>query len=217
MIRGPDIAADAAGFPIVTWTEQRGPGSPAGSGEVRMECRIAKDAATGELMFVARGRMARRPFEAGRPWASLISFGYHPALQRYLTPQAQAMRDHLLSKTKAGKILAGDGGKALLAEVSRDDYFDVSCPEAAQPDLDRLHLVLTREFVAKREALVDERCTIAYLWPKSDDRVETYDPTRQTWPGEKPPSRLLDVLVWGLTVLIVAGIGMSALWLLGLL
>ena len=216
MIAGPDVTLDDAGFPVVTWTEHRGAGSPAGSGSYRMLCRIGKDAATGELLFVVRGDMRNRTFEAGRPWARLTSFGYHAALHRYLTPVELAMREQLLAKTKAGKVLAGDGGKALLAEFSHDGFFDVSCPEAAGPDLDRLQLVLTREFVTKREALIDEHCRIAFLWPVADNRVETFDPMRRTWPGEKPPSRIADALAWVIAVVLVLGGGVLLLWLLGL-
>lgn len=184
MIRGPEISDDGVGFPVVTWTEHRGAGSPAGTGTLRIECRIAKDPASGMLLFVARGNIRNRAFEAGRPWESLISFGYHSALHRYLTPLELQMREHLLHKTKAGKVLMGDGGKALLAEFGQDDYFDVSCPEAARPDLDRLQLVLTREFVTRREALMNKRCKIAYQWPPTDDRVVTFVPNSERWPGE---------------------------------
>lgn len=217
MITGPDVGVDGAGFPVVIWTEHRGAGSPAGSGTFRIECRIAKEPTTGGLLFVARGHMRNRPFESGRPWEGLVSFGYHSALHRYLTPLELHMREHLLNKTKAGKVLAGDGGKALLAEFEHDDFFDVSCPEAAQPDLSGLQLALTREFVAKRDALVNEHCEIAYLWPTTDGRVETYDPARQAWPGEKPLPRFLDAAAWGMAVVLVLSGGALLLWLLGLL
>ena len=183
MIAGPDVTLDDAGFPVVTWTEHRGAGSPAGSGSYRMLCRIGKDAATGELLFVVRGDMRNRTFEAGRPWARLTSFGYHAALHRYLTPVELAMREQLLAKTKAGKVLAGDGGKALLAEFSHDGFFDVSCPEAAGPDLDRLQLVLTREFVLERvwgwEFTGDSRTVDVHIrWLREKIETDPSDPHR---------------------------------------
>jgi hypothetical protein len=217
MISGPEVGVDGIGFPVVTWREHRGPGSPAGTGTFRIECRIAKDLASGMLLFVARGNMRNRTFEAGRPWESLISFGYHSALHRYLTPLELQMREHLLHKTKAGKILMGDGGKALLAEFGQDDFFDVSCPESAQPDLSRLQLVLTREFVNRREALIDRHCKIAYRWPKDDNRVVTFDPARRTWPGETPLPGYLDALSWVAAGVIVVGGGALLLWLLGVI
>lgn len=218
MIRDLKVDKDGAKFPVVSWVEDRGSGSPAGTGSFRMECRIAKEPKTGVLMFIARGHMRNRPFESGLPWEDLISFATTSAVHHYLEPVEQQMRENLLSKTKTGKILMGDGGRALLAQFKVMGYFDIGCPEAAQIDLDRLGRTLTQKFVDERRDLVDDKCKIEeYRWPPADASVETYDPDRKGWPDEKPLSRLHEALMWLGAVGAVVGVVALLLWLLRLI
>jgi len=93
MIHGLQVSKDDAGFPTVTWTEDRGVDSPQGGSRARVECRIMKDGATGELLFVARGTV-RDPygkFEEGKPWARLRGFSEHSAESLYRTKPPRAL------------------------------------------------------------------------------------------------------------------------------
>lgn len=218
MIRDLTVGKDGAEFPVVSWVEDRGAGSPAGTGSFRMECRIGKEPKTGVLLFITRGHMRNRSFESGRPWEDLQSFSTTSALHHYLTSAEQQLRKILAGKSKAGGILLGDGGQAMLAQFRVDGYFDISCPDAAQIDLDRLGLTLTEKFVNERSRLVDDKCEMElYRWPLDDSRVETYDPERKGWPGETPLPRHLDALMWlGAVATVFGGLALL-LWLLRLI
>jgi hypothetical protein len=98
MIHNLQVSKDDAGFPVVTWTEDRGVDSPQSGSRARVECRIMKDGATGELLFVARGTV-RDPyakFEEGKPWARLRSFSVHSAESLYRTKQEIELRRQVI-------------------------------------------------------------------------------------------------------------------------
>ncbi len=216
MIRDLEKTVDGAGFPVVSWTERRGIASPAGAGDARTECRITKDA-EGVLLFTVRGKTRMRPFEAGRPWERLTSFGFHQAAHHYRAAAEQARWDALRKRTTAGSALMGDGGMALLAEFRGDTYFDVSCPEASVADRDRLHRLLSSEFIDKRSTLVDATCVEIFRWPTGDDRVDSYDPMRAGLPDERPLPRWLDVGIWVLVAILIGAGAIMVAWLSGLL
>ena len=215
MIKNLAERHDAAGFPVVSWVEHRGPGSVAGAGVQRIECRIMKVPGTGTLLFVVRGRTRNRPFEFGRPWKNLRSFSFEPASPRLETAFEQVMRKQMSGKP-SGKIL-GDGGQALVADFLGEITVDVSCTDAIYVGREPLHLAVTREFVSKRAAYIGAKCKLAFHWPLADDRVETYDPARTTWPGDSPWMRYADGAATVLALVIVAALIGGVLRFVGIL
>lgn len=217
MIRDLDVTTDAAGFPIVSWIETRGLSAPQGPGRARVECRIMKDGATGVLLFVARGAVREGQFEEGKPWEALRGFSLQSADSLYYSRAEQQMRQHLAGKGLASRWVWSDGAQVLLAEFAGDTPLHVNCAEASPVEIDRLHVALTRAFLTHRDELVARQCREMFLWPTDDGRVETYDPARKGWPGEKPPSLLMEAVGWTVALTTVVAVGAVLFWMVGAL
>ncbi len=216
MITDVEVGADTAGFPIVRWIERRGFMSPAGHGDFRIECRITKDGASGTLHFTVRGHMRNRAFEAGLPWQELQSFGFTPAVHRYLTAAERHGRDEVMKRSKGLAGHLGNGGEALFAQFAGRPLFDISCPETTVIQQDRLQLALQEQFLdPQRDVLAGKLCRQFYRWPLDDDRVETFNPERMGWDGERPVPRWLDISAWLAVAAIFTIGGAVAAWLLG--
>jgi hypothetical protein len=215
MIRDVQITEDSAGFPIVTWTEDRNLASPEAMRRARVECRIMKDKDTGDLLFVARGTVRHGSFEEGRPWERLRAFSTQAADLLYSTKAQLVLREHLASKGVGTKMGLTDGAHVLLAEFFNDTALHINCAGATPVEVDRLHLELTRAFIGKRDDLVGRICSVAFEWPLGDDRVMTCDPERTGWSDKRNSGFLVDALEWAVAVAAVAGLGVFVLWALG--
>ena len=213
MIENVTVAHDAAGFPIVTWSEFRGASAPEGPGMARVECRIMKDAETGTLLFVARGSKGRGGFEAGKPWEFLNGVSIIAAERLYYTKAELELRRHLAGKGVGSKYLWTDNGQVLLAEFRGDTPLHLNYVEASPDDIDHLHLALLREFVTNKDQLVLKLCKVMFLWPTADDKVVTYDPKRidAKAAAHQRYNLIANVLIGALVI--VAG-GALVLWLM---
>lgn len=212
MIRDLQVSKDAAGFPIVAWTEARNLVSPEAMRRARVECRIMKDATTGVLLFVARGTVRHGLFEEGRPWDRLNGFSQPTADQLYYTKKQLELRQHFASKSVGAKLAMSDNAHVLLAEFRDDSALHINCADAPPVDIERLHVALTREFILRRDELVGEICRGLYEWPITDDKVVTYDPAR---PGPGPQGKtklLVEALGWIVALGVVVALGKALLW-----
>ncbi len=204
MIHELQIGKDAAGFPVVSWCEDRNIASPEAMRRARVECRIMKDATSGILLFVARGTVRHGSFEEGKPWEHLRGFSNHSADGLYYTKEELDVRQHLGGKSIGGKVALSDSAQVLLAEFVDDTPLHVNCATASPVEIGHLHVALTREFVGNQHILVGTICRDAFQWPVDDDRVLTYDPAR-TAPDNRRHSGLSEALGWIAALALVGG------------
>ena len=204
MIRDLTLAHDAAGFPVVSWSEHRSAGSVAGPGTQKIECRIVKDASTGILLLCFRGRTRGRPFEFARPWERLAAFAFTSAVHRHESPAEHRQRELLVRKPHL-KALWGDGGQALYADFAGSVTVDVSCPEISQVEQEQLHYLLEREFVSLRNDYVAARQLEGFRWPINNDQIETYNPDRQGWSSEAGVKSWHDLAATAIAAVVVFG------------
>lgn len=218
MIDGLQVAKDAAGFPVVSWMEDRDAFSPEGVGRARVECRIMKDGKTGELLFVARGtvRDPHGKFEEGKPWARISGFSKHSAENLYRTKSESEFWRHVTSKNPLTKAALCDGALVLLAEFEDDAPIHINCADTPQNDIDRLHAALVREFMANQWALVGTLSGNLFKWPLGDVRVMTHDPKRTWWPDQPKPSLAMEALNWAMMVGLIGGALAAISWMTGL-
>jgi hypothetical protein len=215
VIRDLQVSNDAAGFPVVTWKEDRNFASPEAMKRARVECRIMKSATTGALLFVARGTVRQGSFEEGKPWERLNGFSQPTADQLYYTKKQLELRHHFAGKGVGAKLGASDSAHVLLAEFRDDTALHVNCADASPVDIDRLRVTLTREFVINREELVGDICHGLYQWPVTDEKIMTYDPARPI-PGLQGRTKLLlEALGWIVALSIVAALAIAFLLALG--
>ena len=218
MIHDLQVSKDDAEFPVVAWTEDRDAHSPQGVGRARVECRIMKDGATGELLFVARGTV-RDPygkFEEGKPWARLRGFSEHSAESLYRTKSEIALRKRLASKNPMLEWGLHDNAIVVLAEFQDDRAIHINCADAPQNDLNRLHATLVREFVTNQPVLVGKLSRNGSTWPIGDDRVMTYDPGRTWWIDQAKPGLVMEALSWAIALGLIGGGFALISWLVGL-
>jgi hypothetical protein len=205
VIHNLEVGKDAAGFPVVSWFEDRNIASPEAMRRARVECRIMKDAATGVLLFVARGTVRHGTFEEGKPWERLRGFSNHSADGLYYTKGQLEARQHLGSKSIGGRMVLSDSAQVLLAEFEDDTALHVNCATASPVDVENLHVALTREFVGNRHILIGSLGQNGYRWPVNDDRVMTYDPARKG-PDSRQSSKLIsEALGWIIALALVGG------------
>jgi hypothetical protein len=212
MIRDLQVSYDAAGFPIVAWTEDRNLASPEAMRRARVECRIMKDKDTGVLLFVARGTVRHGSFEEGKPWERLRAFSTHAADGLYYTKTQLELRQHIANKGVGAKLALSDSAHVIFAEFLDDTALHINCADATPVEIDRLHMVLTREFVGNQPQLVGNICRVAYVWPVGDDSVLTYHPTRSGWSNQRTPGFLMNALEWAVALGLVAGLAAFVLW-----
>jgi hypothetical protein len=205
VIHDLQIGKDAAGFPVVSWFEDRNIASPEAMRRARVECRIMKDAATGVLLFVARGTVRHGTFEEGKPWERLRGFSNHSADGLYYTKEQLEVRQHLGSKSIGGRMALGDSAQVLLAEFVDDTALHVNCATASPVDLEHLHVALTREFVGNQHILVGSLCQDSFQWPVDDERVMTYDPARKSPDHSQSPRLISEALGWIVALALVGG------------
>lgn len=202
MIEEISATKDAAGFPVVGWTERRG------FGRERIECRIMKTAA-GELYFVARGHVRSGQFEEGRPWSMLQGFAIKGAEELYQTNTEQAFRRHYANKGAALSALLRDDGRVLVAGFRVGAPVHLNCADASQAELERLHGILSEAFVHGSQIgmVAGWRCA------PDDARIEVYDPARTAWPGETAKASRSEKVMAGVGNLAmgVLALGMAAL------
>ena len=215
MIRDLQLSQDAAGFPVVSWTEDRNLSSPEAMSRARVECRIMKHPDTGMLLFVARGSVRHGAFEEGKPWERLRGFSKHTAESLYYTRKELELRHHFQNKGIGSKLAMTDSAQVLLAEFVDDTPLHINCADATPVDIDRLHLMLAREFVGNQHMLVGNLCRIAFEWPVDDDRVLTHDIGRSA--GQNHPIRgfIKEAFGWIVAVGVVGALILGFLWLLG--
>ena len=216
MIKHIVVSVDDAGFPIVRWIESRGHFAARGPGQQRVECRIMKDATTGELMFVARGAKRYGSFEHGKQWQVLQCISVHAAASLYRSSLQRIILDGIAQKGTVAKLTWTDAGQVFTADFRRDERVHINDADASKVELEQLHIALTNAFFG-REQLVANLCQFHYRWPIDDVRVETYVPSRTGWPDEKRLPLLLDVLMWTIPIVGVCAFLVGFLWLAGLL
>ena len=220
MIHDLQVSKDDAGFPIVAWTEDRDAHSPQGGSRARVECRIMKDGATGELLFVARGtvRDPHGKFEEGKPWAKLRGFSVsgHSAESLYRTKGEIVLRQQLGSKNAMMKWALSDGAVVALAEFLDDRAIHINCADASQNDMDWLNATLVREFVINQPVLVGTLSRNGFTWPVGDDRVMTYDPRRTWWSDQPKSGFVMEALGWAIALGLIGGGFALISWITGL-
>jgi hypothetical protein len=215
VIHDLEVGKDAAGFPVVSWSEDRNSASPEAMRRARVECRIMKDAVTGVLLFVARGTVRHGAFEEGKPWEHLRGFSNRAADGLYYTKEQLEARQHLGSKSIGGRVALSDGAQVLTAEFVDDTPLHVNCATASPVDIERLHVALTREFVGNQHILVGNLCRDAFQWPVDDDRVMTYDPARKPPVSQTSARVLSETLGWIAALALIGGIAFLLVWWLG--
>jgi hypothetical protein len=177
---------DAQGLPVVTWEEDRNAFAPDGFGRARVSCFIRPDD-NGVLQFVSVGSVRHGAFEEMRPWATLVSFARETAEQHYYTAADRAVLEVLTSKSKSGvgRLLATDGAQVMLANFADDKPsvpMHLNCAACAPVEVAVLHDRLTREFITRRPALLDEKCAGAFVWPEDQPFVAYSPPARPAAP-----------------------------------
>lgn len=194
MIQDLVFESDAAGFPVVRWSQ---PSAGAKDGLAEIECRIVKGPTTGELLFATRGPKPMGAYEEARPWKDLRGFSVKRAQELYPSAAERSMLQTFL-QTSGGKgplsnLLFGGQDQVMLAEFAGDTRMHLNAVDAAVVDIEPLHLILTQAFVTRQRELVSKLCEEAYRWPISDPRVETYKPARKTFPRAKwSPGSIFD-------------------------
>jgi hypothetical protein len=161
---------DAQGFPVVTWEEDRNLFAPDGFGRARVTCFIQPDA-QGVLQFVSAGSVRHGAYEKARPWDKLISFTQEPAEQLYPAAADRARVNMLTNKSKSEtvRVLATDGAQVMLAnfaDARPGVPMHLNCAECTKVEMALLLDQLSREFIANRIALLDEKCAGSSVWPK---------------------------------------------------
>jgi hypothetical protein len=160
---------DAQGLPIVSWEEDRNLFAPDGFGRARVTCFIRPND-EGVLQFVSVGSVRHGAFEEMRPWAKLVSFARETAEQHYYAAADRALLDMVASRSKSGvgRFLATDGAQVMLAHFADDKPsvpMHLNCAACAPVEMAVLHDRLTREFIVRRPALLDEKCAGSAEWP----------------------------------------------------
>jgi hypothetical protein len=170
-IRFDDDKPDAQGFPVVSWVEDRNLFAPGGGSLARVSCFIRRDETTGVLQFVAAGPVRHGEFVEARPWQRLVSFERSSADHLYYSAQDRATLEWLGSKSKTGiaRMATTDGALVMLAHFEDErptDPMHLNCAVASPVEAMQLHDRLTREFIAKRPHLVENKCNGEYVWPE---------------------------------------------------
>lgn len=178
MITDLSVSSDAAGFPIVSWTEARGLWAAGGPGLARVECRIMKHPGTGILLFVARSDKRAGGYEEGKPWQALEGCSLQQAAVRHRSPLEAIIRQSVGQKGLLSKILWGDPAQTLYAEFHNDVPIAINDAETTPADFEQVLVTLNRVFVLNRDDLIHRLCEEYHRWPVNDDRVATYDPIR---------------------------------------
>jgi hypothetical protein len=215
VIHDLEVSEDDAGFPKVTWTEDRNLASPEAMRRARVECRIMKEATTGILLFAARGNVRHGPFEEAKAWEKLTGFSQPTADELYYTKKQLEFRHYFASKSIGAKLALTDNAHVLRAEFAEDTALHINCADATPVDIDRLRVALTQKFILSRNALVSNICHGLYEWPVTDDKVMTYDPARPGWGDHLKRGFLFEALGWIVAVAVVAGLAALLFWELG--
>lgn len=200
MIENVQVGSDGAEFPVVSWIEAR-----RFAGREKIECRIMKTA-TGELYFVARGRVRLGTFEEGRPWQRLQGFAIKSAAELYQDQNEQVLSRHFANKNAVLGGLLHDGSRVLVATFRIGSPMHLNYADAPLAQLERLHGILSESFVHGGAVglAMEWHCAV------DDARVETYDPKRPGWPEERSKRRLELVWAWLVNLgLAVAVLGMT--------
>jgi hypothetical protein len=205
--------ADAQGFPVVSWEEDRNLFAPEGAGPARVACFIRPDKETGVLQFVTTGSVRIGSFEEARPWETLKSFEKASADQLYYTASDRAALDLLAGKSKSGvgRLLAADGALVMLAnfaDARASVATHLNCADATLTDMAMLHDRLHREFIARRANAINELCGSEHIWPKDKPFIAYEPPALAIMPRWK--ARLVDLsialvlalIAWGLYKLV---------------
>ena len=211
-IRLDTEAVDAQGLPVVTWEEDRNVFAREGFGRARVACFIRPDD-TGVLQFVSAGAVRHGAFVKARPWEKLVSFAEGTAEQLYYAATDRVLLETLAGKSKSGvgRILATDGARVMLANFGDDRPsrpMHLNCAACTPVEMTTLHDRLYREFIARRDEVVNKICHGGYVWRK-DKPFVAYEP-----PAQLAAPRWL-VRVVDLSVVAVLGlIGWGLYWLL---
>lgn len=175
-VEGLAVSADAAGFPVVRWKERRGLYAPQPGKVAEVECRIAKDGKTGELLFVTRGHKRFGSFEAAYPWAALRSFSIESAEHLYYSRSEAQRWQQVGGKAQMLRWLLGDSGQVIVAQFASGETIHLNYVDASRVVLEQVHIVLAQVFVQQSETLAALRCAVMWHWPLDDDRVPRHDP-----------------------------------------
>ena len=179
-IRFDPVRKDAQGLPVVSWKEERNLYAPEGFGPARAACYIKPDKKTGILQFVATGSVRHGQFEEARPWQALRSFEVSAGRELYPSAGEKILLGVLADKSKSGaaRLLANDGSMVILANFEDDRSglpMHLNCAEASPVEMAALHDRLHREFIARRDMVLRDRCQSSYLWSKRK-RFAAYRP-----------------------------------------
>jgi hypothetical protein len=207
-IRLDPKAADAQGLPVVTWEEDRNLFAPGGVRPASVSCFIRPDG-NGVLQFVSAGAVRHGEFEEARPWEALAGFEVSSADKHYRSAAESALLDMLASKSKsgAGRVLATDGAFVILANFAdegRSVPMHLNCANCRPVEADMLHDRLRLEFLDRRMALIEERCSGEYVWPK-DKPFDAHVPAVAA-PVPWWMKRLVDLVIIVVLGLIAGGV-----------
>jgi hypothetical protein len=198
------IDRDAQGLPVVSWIEDRNHFAPGTGGRERVSCFIRPDQETGELHFVAVGKVRHGEDIETRPWRKLNGFSTMPA-DIYRTAQEQVIVKTLGDKYKAAGVALTDGALVAVAHFEGPEGFDaplhLNCAAASAADAGKLHAILQREFTGQQRAAVLNKaeCRGKYVWPEGVAFVP-YAPARLDPPPAwvEPLANLAVVAFFGL-------------------
>ncbi|MFA5957093.1 hypothetical protein [Hyphomicrobium sp.] len=159
---------DDAGFPIVSWWEDR---DIIGMGpRTRVWCYVTPDPTTGTLLFATTGSDRVGDSHNFRPWELLQGFGHKAARELYPEPHHRVVVETISNRLPlTGKLLIDH------AVITTADFTDEkqSVPMhlnraiASEHERALLHDELRRNFLQNRWAFVDANCarTAPFVWP----------------------------------------------------
>ncbi len=175
-----DTKYDDQDLPVVSWVEDRNLFAPDGISPARVSCFIRPDPETRVLQFVSVGPVRHGETEEARPWELLKAFERSSADHLYRSAQERAAWEWLGSKDKTGiaRMAATDGAQVMLADFADarpTDPMHLNCAVASPVEAARLHDRLTREFIANRPHLMENKCYGGYVWPQ-EKPFQAYEP-----------------------------------------
>lgn len=203
---------DDAGFPIVSWWEDRDVlaiGKP-----VRVWCYITPELETGTLLFATTGSVRAGDTHNFRSWELLQGFGHKTARELYHQPRDRLILDALASKMPmTGKYLIDHAvvTTADFADEKQSVPLHLNCGVASDHDRALLHDELRRNFIQERGRFVAKNCRrrTPFIWP--DGKTPFSPPKAAALPRHYE---------WLATALAVACVGLLALaiaWFVGVI
>lgn len=225
MIHEPALSWDEAGFPVVTWREDRNLHGPEPYEQAPVGCRIMRAGkgiagiTEGSLMFVACGSVRDGRFEEGKPWEHLSGFAIKTA-EMFVAPGEHGLFETVMETIKSPLARAAvrkhARDQALVIEAQFGPFADpiyVNCAHASRSEVNKLHALLVRQFVAGRGSYTAQVNRGRFVWPQGDARLPVYDGLCSRWENRRVRPVADERLAWVLPGLATALIiGAIAFW-----